>query len=165
MLDPNSGFNRIAIMKQSTAVTYRATPYKMATKPRHFAFLARLCWKLLHRLGALETFQERIETFTYTEAHQKSITELMGAAYEVSGYHDVPFEDLAYIMGADDFGAVAKRADIAEWGMFTVHGGEFHYRTDYRTDFYGVPVHVVPWLKGIAIVPKVLIEVRKEVAA
>jgi hypothetical protein len=98
----------------------------------------------------------------------------MEAAYSTAGFHDKPMDDLAFFMGAEEFGRISHRSDVAEWGMFTVSAGEFRFNQEvesrdprlrdpmhrYITKVYNVPVHVVPWLKGVAVVPKIYLEVK-----
>lgn len=178
MLNPDGPVNRVAVLNRTARTAYHPTPF-MLFQPKKKGragwkvLVARKLWNLLERIGALVPYQEKIVTFTYTEEHRTRLNALAFDAYKAANAQGLEPDDMAFLIGAEDFRDLSRTAeDFHEFRMFTVHGGQFQFNraTDqrhprigspmhrYTTTIHDIPVHVVPWMKGIAVVPKVLIE-------
>lgn len=131
--------------------------------------LARLLWRALGRLRALELFQYTETVYSYTKVEQDQLTELFFQQIgEIADRGGNP-RDYCLVIGGEDFSRIVKDYhDLSARGLVVPLGSIWHQTAGgYRTDYAGLPVHVVGWLKGVAVLPKVIVEkeviVRKEV--
>lgn len=164
-LDARKGPQRIAALRRRAHVSYHKTPYMLAKEPRvkRTGWLARMCWRVLHKIGALEVYQERIETYTFDSCIQERITDRVLFAAEAILERDGRPDDYAVVMGEDEL----RNA----WSEMEMDGGFVTMRTlDYRHTGYrgnsamGLNVHAVAGLAGVALIPKVLIEKKVDAA-
>jgi hypothetical protein len=135
------------------SVRYVRTPYKFC-KPKKYKWLANLLWKWLHKLDALKPFNEKYTTWTYTEQTAKQVNEAIFEAMEsfMVGWDAV--EDYAFLIGGVDF------QELTDSPTFTRHlrllTGSFGRVGVYSTpEYLDIPIHVIPHMRGIVIVPKV----------
>ena len=175
-LDPNTGTNRIAMMRPSW--THRMEPrppYMLAEAPRmkRTGWLARLCWHILGRIGALVPFDEKVHVLTYTHDAQKRVsTRMMHAVTDILKMGGEP-ELYAAVMGADEFAELCwdqeANHSMVHFRVRTERFGYIPSRDEddpegyhgYRASYHGISVHVVPFLSGVAMIPKVVIEMPR----
>lgn len=131
--------------------------------------LARLLWRALGRLRALEPFMYSETVYTYAKPQQDELTELFYQQIgEIADRGGNP-HDYCLVIGGEEFSRIVKGYhDLSAKGLVVPLGDIWYQRADgYRTDYSGLPVHVVGWLRGVAVIPKVIVEkeviVRKEV--
>lgn len=161
MLDPNKGPNMIAAVGLESYQTYEPTDHVRPKDPkgkvsRH---LARVCWKLIRKLGACETHFECVKTYSYTTSIQERVRDkVMFAASEVLERGD-DIDDYAVVMGEVQLRDLWSDIEAGAGGI-TLNGGDFrfYHSNGYRTQIIGLPVHVVRGLFGVALIPKVIIE-------
>jgi hypothetical protein len=136
-------------------ILYRPTPYMLRKEPKRFAWLARACWKLLHRLNALEMYSEKVQTWTYTEAAQETLTKMVmmmrESLWEASEHPD----RWVVVCGAKDFHEAVNAPEFRDAMTFSV--GPFGRSIPYR-QMFNMDVHVVPHLTGIAVIPRAIVE-------
>lgn len=152
----------IHFMTPRLSIRYVETPYKLRKEPKRFAWLARLCWKMLHKLNALEMFSEKVERWTYTQAAQEALTKKVMTMSEALWEASENPEKFVVICGALDFAEAAHTPEFRDALMFSI--GPFGSEKPYRRMF-NMDVHVVPYLKGVAVVPRVVIEKQSRAAA
>jgi hypothetical protein len=119
--------------------------------------LASWCWRLLHKLRAVEQYWYTETVYVYELAHQKQITErFMSGIDEVfKRGHDV--NDYCMVMGAADFSEMLQSEPLRQHMILATQ--EINYQRDgYRMRFMGLPIHVVPGIEGMAVFPKVIVE-------
>ena len=135
---------------------FKPPGYKLL-KPKRLHWLARVLWWGLHKINALEPYLETVEIHTYGEPKQSKLDHAILAHLDhiMCRGHDP--KDYAIIIGAEQF---AELTGILFRENHTVPSGRFCFQCPdgYRAEFVGLPVHVVPYMDGIALVPKVLIE-------
>jgi hypothetical protein len=135
------------------------TPYRIYQRPKKWAWLAGLCWKFLHKVGALEMFSEKVQTWTYRDIDKKALTEhILRMQDELYRYGRNP-EDYVLVMGGADFQELVGSPTFRE-GVMCFSTDAIH--TPYRK-FYGVDIHVIGHLRGTAMIPRALVE--REVSA
>ena len=162
-LDARKGPQRIAAIRRVSHIREVETPYMLAKSPRvkRTAWLAKLCWWALHKIGGLTPHIEKIETYTYDEAVQERLTDrVMFAAAMIFDDGGNP-EDYAVVLGEPELRELW--AEMGKNGFITMR--TFDYRNSgYRGTVMGLHVHAVPGLAGMALIPKVLIEKNVDVA-
>jgi hypothetical protein len=125
--------------------------------------LAALCWHILHKLHAVEPFRYSEKFYSYGDAEQGSVTELILKSVDSALRHRAVPEDYCIVLGAKEFSELMRDMPIHD--HLTVPAGRIcRVRDGYREEFRGLPVHVVPRLSGVAVLPKVIIEERRSVA-
>jgi hypothetical protein len=137
-------------MKKSTGIWWRDK-------------LAAMCWRLLHKLSAVEQYFFHEKIYTYTPSVQKEITgRIMEGINEVF-YRGNNIEDYCIVMGAEDFAELMSSDPIRQTMTFSTEQLRYQDSSGYRLDYHGLPVHVVPNVGGAAVFPKVIVEkvVRK----
>lgn len=140
----------------SKTVTYQETPYKLYKMPKRWGAIAKLLWRVLHKLNALEPFSEKVTKWTYEPAQQDELHEIM-----LKAINEQP--ELAYnkkgvfIIGEKTFQELVDAPIFRETMVF--HTGPFGRHDPYMgRQMYNVPIHIVPYMEGVALVPKVVIE-------
>ena len=125
--------------------------------------LARLLWQALERLGALEPFVYKETICTYAKPQQDELTELFYQQIDEITDRGGDLRDYCFIIGGEDFSHIVRDYyDLSARGLVVPLGNICHQTAGgYRANYAGLPVHVVGWLKGVAIIPKVIVEVRK----
>lgn len=136
------------------------TAYKLLTPKKH-AWLARLLWRGLEKLNALEPYFSKVERHTYRETEQRRVDEAVFFAVDHLMRHGKNPDKYAIIMGAATF---EELTGILFRDYQQVPTGRFGFQTadGYKAEFRGLPVHVIPFAVGVSLVPKVLIESKKE---
>lgn len=141
--------------------------YKLFSKPKSAwkGWLAKQLWKVLMKLGALEQYWTFTETYSYTHKHQEVVTKaiLKHIDYLLDGGEKI--EDYSIIIGGSTFYELTDlmiRNGLMSFPLGAVRFGNDDGESRYMYEFRGIPIHVVPHMEGIAIVPKVLIEKDKK---
>ncbi|KQZ49761.1 hypothetical protein ASD54_12555 [Rhizobium sp. Root149] len=159
MIKPNT---TLRFMRREQHTVYKETPYKLRKDIRRFGWLADLCWRLLHKLNALEMYSEKVTTWRYSEVQQRKLTEMvMTMREELFEYFEDP-DNWVVVVGAYDFQEVMQSPMLMSHTVF--EAGPIASKPHYFR-LVGVDVHVVPWLRGMAVLPRVVIETRKGGAA
>ena len=135
------------------------------TKPTPYRFLgakagviARAAWWLLGKLGALEPYVETVETWTYLPSVQTDLLEAVLRAVR-NGRGMFNIDDAAIIMGAATFQELTDSPVIRNYMI--VSTAPVAMEDPYRgRRVAGIPIHVVPGMTGMAVVPRVAIEKR-----
>jgi hypothetical protein len=162
-LDARKGPQRIAAVRRVTHIREVETPYMLAKSPRvnRTAWLANLCWWVLHKIGGLTPHFEKIETYTYDEAVQERLTERVMFAADMIFYDGGNPEDYAVVLGEPELSELW--VEMAMNGFITMRTRGYRH-SGYRGTVMGLDVHAVPGLVGMALIPKVLIEKNVDVA-
>jgi hypothetical protein len=164
-LDARNGPQRIAAVRRVEHISYHKTPYMLAITPKvkGTGWLARLCWKVLHRIGALSPYEEKIHTYTFHESVQERLTDRVMFAADAIMREDRRPEDYAVVMGEPELREVWREMEMT--GSFiTMRTRDYRY-SNYRGSVVGLNIHAVAGLSGLALIPKVLIEKNVDVAA
>ncbi len=178
-LDPDTGRNKIAAMYPVwiSSVCPRP-PYMLACKPRvkRTKWLASLCWKILHKIGGLTPFSETVQVLEYRPADKAKVRErVLDAIHGIIDFWNDDLEKFAIVMGAADFYELRQSTSVAGSTRFSVEAGPYRVITKdrngdlydedqrfrYKAKTFDLPVHVVHTLSGVAVIPKVLIEVKE----
>jgi hypothetical protein len=142
-------------------IVYRETPYMLRKEPKRFAWLARLCWKLLHRLNALEMYSEKVVRWTYTKEAQETLTKMVMKMGDFLWEAADDPERYVVVCGAEDFHEALRSPEMRHEMVFSI--GPFGSDRPYRRMF-NMDVHVVPYLSGIAVIPRVVVEKQARAA-
>lgn len=137
-----------------SAVTRRETPYRLLA--RKAGSLARAAWWLLQKLNALEMHMETVSTWTYVPHAQAPLHDAMLKAID-GNLRYVADGKAVFIIGAADFSELAGAPAFRE--MMRFHTGPFGINDPYMgRRIFDIPIHVVPNMTGMAVVPRVIIE-------
>lgn len=146
-----------------TARTFQPAGYAVLDNrpgPPLRRWLIRKMWQWLHNCGALRPYEHTIDTYEFGEpeaetiwrAVQEQMLELLDAGEEPSDY--------ALVCGAATF---RELTDAVADSLRTFNMPPFRYGLrGYRGEVRGVPLHVVPRMEGIALIPRVVIEMKEE---
>lgn len=150
--------NSLNFMRLDSIIAYSETPYKLRKEPKRFAWLARLAWKLLHKLNALDIYSEKVTTWHYSKARATELADrIMEMRDDLERYYEDP-DRYAVVMGQNDFMELMHAPFMREEMVYIARIN--HCSSPYRGIVRGLPVHVVPWLAGMAVLPKVVIETK-----
>jgi len=150
----------LAMSFPKRALNERSTPYKYF-RPKRLGFVARLCWWLLKKLGALQPYSEKYEVWTYTPDKKRALTEYVACA--LNGYLDFfrSPDDFVLIVGAVDFAEIMNEYDFQQRHI-TLNTGSLYYGIDgYTYTIKGIPVHIVGHMRGLTILQKAIIEEKR----
>lgn len=146
------------------------TGYKVQVPVKYprLQWLADLLWRALHGMGALREHyhSEQVRTFRYTEAHETEVRNAISEAAYLAGKSHLLMEDCAILIGNDDFCQMLQSTDPQSTQAFNImvrmnhaqYAGQWHDGPRYQTTYYDLPVHVLPTMRGVIVVPRVLIE-------
>jgi hypothetical protein len=151
---------RVAVWPASVReiIERKQTPYMLLNE--NVGVVARAAWWVLHKLGALSPYMESVRRWDYVPHEQKALHEAMLAAMP---------EDLEYIynrkavfiMGGQTFSELVNAPafrDVMRFdtGPFGMAGGRHDLYGGHR--MFDVPIHIVPNMTGMALVPRVIVE-------
>lgn len=127
-------------------------------KPKKYGWLARLLWRLLKKIDAVSQFYETYDVWTYTPEHSKLLTkEIHKHINGVLRYYMESPDDFVLVCGNSDFKELLNSPDFTNTIM--VDTGPYAYRhSGQGFKVMGIPIHVVPWIEGYALLPKRLID-------
>jgi hypothetical protein len=125
-------------------------------------FMIDRIWRWLHNCGALEPYWHSEKVYTYNEPKRQAVSEaIMDAMDEVLhsvAYRGARTDDFVVCLGGFEFeeimrGFVATRPTL-------IDAGEFYLKDQngYVAKFHNMPVHVIPHMKGVALIPRILVE-------
>lgn len=138
-------------------VEYIDTPYKLLDKKS--GVIARAAWWLLGKLGALEPYMEKVQRWEYVPHQQAALHEAMLAAVD-QDLRYVYEGKAVFIIGGATFSELTGSPAFRDHMRFVT--GQFHMNDPYHgRRMFDIPIHVVPGMVGMAVVPKVLIETQK----
>lgn len=119
--------------------------------------IAAWCWRLLAKLGAYKPYLETIVTHRYTEAKSKEVFRLLSEALDETLDAGEKVEDQVLILGEESFLELMDDMDpVMSYYMINIDFNYGRHGTTFK--FKGVPVAVVPFVKGAAILPRDLFE-------
>lgn len=163
--------NNLRIIKRKTR-THLVTlfnTYEQRDLPGWRGWIASKLWSVLHRMGATGIASEKIETLTYGEIEQKRVTDTIFYGIEEVMSHSEwggSPDDFCIVMGGADFAELLHTAPFDMVQMTVPAADAFRANEGgYRAKLSGYPIHIVPWLKGHAILPRVVVEKRKPTPA
>ena len=120
--------------------------------------LAAWCWRMLHRLNAVEQFAYTEKVYRYTKDHQEDITKrFISGMNQILRRGDDP-EDYCFVLGAEDFAEMMDSEPVRQMLMFSMQEIRYQNGNGYRANYQNLPVHVVPGVVGTAAIPKVIVE-------
>lgn len=122
-------------------------------------------WQKLQKWGVIEIKFDTFKVYTYTRVDQKAVTEMVREA--VTRHMDLDrHEKFAVLLGEKQMCELMCESQFGMGGV-TLDGGDWRYTKPThdkltrmpkeRGRVYGLPIHVVRGLDGVAVVPKALI--------
>ncbi len=144
-----------------SVIERKETPYKFLDA--NAGMVARAAWWLLNKLGALRPFFESVQRWEYVPHNQAPLHEAMMKAID----YDLRYIEngkAVFIIGGQTFSELVSAPAFRDQMRFMT--GPFYLDGGSRDPYHGrrmfdVPVHVVPGMVGMAVVPRVIIEKRK----
>jgi len=153
---------RFAILNKSEALL-KPAGYRVKTKAdgRFKRWAANTLWSLLHRLNAVEQYQFTETFYSFSKPAQDSIFSMVSdQMLQVVAYGE-DLNNYALVVGAETFEELTQ-ATMHRHAAVKLEGPyPFGLPGGYRGAFRNVPVHVVPLMEGVALIPKVVIECEK----
>lgn len=121
--------------------------------------LSRFLWWCLEKLRVLDPHYDVVQTWTFIpEDHPALVQRVFEAVRTVDNHRSL--EDVVVVMGAKDFQELTGAPHMPT--MFTVEVGPFSRQGPYYgRELFGLPVHIVPYVSGFAILPKAIVERTK----
>jgi len=150
---------RVAVWPASTreVIERRETAYRLLDAKA--GVVARAAWWLLQKLGALTPYMETVRRWDYVPHEQKPLHEAMLAAVD----HDLRYvyeRKAVFIIGGKTFSELCNAPAFRDQMMFVTGpfgmSDPFHGRR-----MFDIPIHVVPSMVGMAVVPRAIIEESK----
>lgn len=125
---------------------------KLGWFKRKFAGFAR---RWLKNNGCLEQYALKTPVYTWGKDQEEQIFPKVQNGIERIVCRDEDPDNYALVCGAKTF------SDLTEAPLINYHAAIFNgpkVTYGYKGMVYGLPVHVVPELEGVALIPKVVIE-------
>lgn len=143
---------RIEVMKpMHRSVMVRPEGY-MFFKPKRHAWLARLAWKLLRKLHALEPygFREKVTTFAPHTAAASLLPELNAQLNAL----DLPGSKALVLMGTEDYIEACRDPELYALAFNFAVRGRTGYGGPVMPTVFHMPVIVEPTIRGVVVLPK-----------
>ena len=119
--------------------------------------ISRALWWALGKLKALQPLSITQEYIRYEPVHQDNLMEEFREQYWHLLGRGLRADELCLICGAEDFNKLIADQEVHRSRSFTLPVGDLHYGfRGYRGSIEGIQVHVVPHLRGYAIIEKSL---------
>jgi hypothetical protein len=135
----------------------KETPYRLLDAKA--GMVARAAWWLLQKLNALTPYLETVRRWDYVPQEQGALHEAMLKAVD----YDLRYiEDgkAVFIIGGATFSELVSAPAFREQVVFAT--GPFRMDDPYRgRRMFDIPIHVVPGMVGMAVVPRVFIEAKR----
>lgn len=152
--------NLMSPRKVLTFKSKRETPFKLFDHNKT-GWLSKFLWWCLEKRGNLTSYQETIETWTYnpySNEAQDFNSLLLEAAEDKMIHRGCRPEDLLFVVGTKDWQEMMSSPSFGDRVKFTT--GPYGIVSEYygRTGPFGIDVHVLPDISGIACIERVLIE-------
>jgi hypothetical protein len=162
---PEAPFRFAQIEKISTPFQPEGYRFLKPMGNRFQKWLAKQLWSGLHRLRALQPWFTTVTTYEYTQKAQDDLTKAIMHHIDYIKNEGGKIEDFAIIVGGEKFYELTNimlhdntyRTFPAAPLRFCTDDGREIVIQEYR----GIPIHIVPHMSGIALVPKVILK-RKE---
>jgi hypothetical protein len=128
-------------------------------EPKKWAWVARLAWKLLKRLGALDMLTERLVRFDFGKKQAEFCgNEILKKCENLHEFHDDPSRYIC-IVGNEQFREILHSPDFHREAAFIAgplaRGGRFR-----SAEYFGVRIYCIPHLSGWAMIPRHIVEVE-----
>lgn len=138
-------------MDNRFVMTFARPEFVRAISLDHWRFAPRKRWAWLHRVawwflrktgGVSNAMKETVEYKQIVIDRQRVSEQIMAAIDELHIAHIKP---MRVYMGPDQF----------DEAMMEMRGGyTFDVRMGYNREIFGLPVTVIPWMRGVLIVPE-----------
>lgn len=134
--------------------------WKFGRRAKHW--LARKMWSWLKRSGFLLPYQTDNKIYEYGEPEMIKCGEAFSnqignMLYEVV-VKGAKIEDYCLVLGGVQFHEISRYiGPDMQILTFPAQEVRFNHR-GYRSSWRGIPIHVVPWMDGAVILPKVMVE-------
>lgn len=140
-------------------VLFQPTPYRICNRVKGLrGWLSRTAWSILVRYGTIEPYMHKHTSWTYTK---RTEADLLTAIIEHANHMGYRAEDLrryTIVIGAYTFQHILRQPAMRDTLGLSVSLN--HYHNGYHT-VIGLPVYVVPYMEGMAFIPKNIIEERR----
>lgn len=150
---------RVAVWPASVrdVIERKETPYMLLDSKA--GIVARWAWWVLHKLKALTPYVETVRRWEYVPHQQRALHEAMLEAVD----HDLRYVadgKAVFIVGGATFSELASAPAFREQMQFMT--GPFGVEDPYHgRRIFDIPIHVVPGMVGMAVVPRVIVETKK----
>lgn len=133
------------------------TPYKLLDAKA--GLVARAAWRLLEWLGVLSPYMETVRRWDYVPSEQRALHEAMLEAAD-HDLRNVADGKAVFIIGGATFSELTNAPAFRDNMRFVT--GSFGINDPYHgRRMCDIPVHVVPRMVGLALVPAVIVERQK----
>ena len=134
-------------------------------KPTRRRWLCNLMWKYLTKWGALKPHFEKVEKFHYSEQRKETITQhVMFAARELMRNH-LSTKDYVVVMGEADLNNLVNEWRVQGRNVLLSTGPYYWQDGNIRMTLNNMPVHVVPFMKGCVLIPKMVVQKKIDSAS
>lgn len=138
-------------------VERKETPYRLLDAKA--GVVARAAWWLLQKLNALTPYMETVRQWDYVPDKQGPLHEAMLWAVN-RDLRYIADGKAVFIIGGATFSELTKAPVFREHMMFMT--GPFAMNDSYHgRRMFDIPIHIVPGMVGMAVVPRVFIEAKK----
>jgi len=139
--------------------------WKMRAKPDKIWWrrkLGDLCWKVLMKLNALDLFMFQEKVYDYGDKEAAAVgRHFEDQLFRIFDNFEVPdLNDFCLVLGGQQFFDITGYMAKTHGQMITIPSPEFRWsrKGGYEARFTNFPIHVVPWLDGACLIPKVIVE-------
>lgn len=144
-------------MDEAPVLSYSYEGY-VFNQHRKWHWLQRLCLWTLHKLGCKKTFDFYVNKRVYTDLDRskKLHEQIWQALVAVDGAAKENPDNIVVYMGKDEFRTLVCDEEVEQYLSFStsMRLSRYDYHNQLMTDVFGVDCHVVPWLKGFAVLPR-----------
>ncbi len=150
------------ILAGSMVRHFRKEEQGIEYKPHKHKWFTDLLWKLMNKMRVFRPYMENVPYYKFeVQESNPNILKFIFENIQVQDVYNRP-KDYAVVMGIDDYMRLKQQTeDNNPYGMpnngFEFSAGPFGY----RDKVFNIPVHVVTTMSGIALIPKVIIEVEQ----
>lgn len=157
-------YQQIRQVKVTKKTVKDYTKERWEFKPKKYIRLANFLWKFLRKIDAVSNMFETYDVWTYTPEHNKLLTkEIHKHINGVLRYYMEKPDDFVLVCGNSDFKTLLHSPDFAktisfDTGPYVIGHKDDHPMAQPSYTVMGIPIHVVPWIEGYALLPKRIID-------
>lgn len=133
-------------------------------KPKKYAWLARKLWWALEKLHALQPWMHKFEVASYGYTEQEKVSDAILEQIDYILRDGRKVEDFAIVVGGSTFNELTSMKMFQSLAVplsmmqYNERRPENKGLYEYRYTYRGLFVHVNPYMEGIAVIPRIILE-------
>lgn len=147
----------IRMMIAKETYTFEETGHNLIPTKGIKGYFTRFLWRRLFKLRVMDIVNTKIYSFNYTINQQQELADRLSDQVLSMLNNNYALEQLAIIVGLQQFEELVDQKIKSDQHIRT-YCGEFQFGLNGRVTYCDLPIHVIPQIDGIAVIPKIVVE-------